>query len=307
MVDTSLLAVFLLGLFGGVHCAGMCGGIVAALGMASSRVAVPVPSKPVTSAGFSSASSGGAGSATTAAHVRAPISAPVTVWESASGLGQESGLRSGHNAGLIAGKRLSRSVLPLQNVLAFNLARVSTYIVLGALAGAVGSLGFLLDRLLPIQQTALALANLVLIAMGLYVYGIRTVTRALESLGAPLWKRLQPYAAKALGRSDGRGLLLAGSLWGLVPCGMVYTVLIAAMTTAQPVEGALLMGAFGLGTLPNLVAMGLSARLLSRLRSHRILRRVVGGAFVLVGVAGIFHLDAVLGLPLIGELCFRPV
>lgn len=260
MVDTSLLAVFLLGLFGGVHCAGMCGGIVAALGMASARAPSPVT-----------------------VHRYAPAGVP------------------GASAALV-----SNSVLPLKRVLTFNLARVSTYILLGALAGAVGSLGFLLDRMLPVQQAALALANLVLIAMGLYVYGVRVVARALESLGAPIWKRLQPYAARALGRSDGRGLLLAGSLWGLVPCGMVYTVLIAAMTTAQPLDGALLMGAFGVGTLPNLVAMGLSARLLARLRSHRVLRRVVGAAFVIIGLAGLFHLDAVLGLPLIGELCFRP-
>lgn len=264
MVETSLAAVFLIGLFGGVHCAGMCGGIVAALGLSAARARQARP-----------ASTGLAGIAV----VAQPAARAV--------LGSTSGP-------------------VLVHVLGFNVARILTYTALGAAAGALGSLGLVLDRLLPVQQAAFLLANLMLLAMGCYVLGWRWWVQAVESLGAPVWRRIQPHAAKALGRGDARGLWLAGALWGLVPCGMVYTVLIAALTSGRAVDGALLMLAFGLGTLPNLTLMGVSAGWLARLRSHRLLRRIVGVALIAFAIVGLLRLEAVYELPLIGELCFRP-
>src|SRR5512139_2193573 len=91
-------ALFVTGLLGGVHCAGMCGGIVAAL-------------------------SGQAGS----------------------------------------------NRLPLH--LAYSFARVASYAVAGALAGTIGSLGLLLDGVLPVQLILYVLANAMLIALGLYLTG----------------------------------------------------------------------------------------------------------------------------------------
>jgi len=269
MVETSYLAVFLIGLFGGVHCAGMCGGIVAALGLAASRhggAGVPV-SGPV--GGLTGAPAGG------------PVGGPVGV-------------------GAGAAARLSGRVLT------FNLARVSTYAALGALAGTLGSLGLVMERMLPVQQAALVVANLMLLAMGSYVAGYRRLVMAVESLGAPLWRRVRPVASRALGTGGRGGLVTAGALWGLVPCGMVYTVLIAALTTGRTLDGALLMAAFGLGTLPNLVLMGTSAAWLSRVRRQPGLRRAFGAVLVFFALVGLLRIDAVLDLPLLGELCFRP-
>lgn len=273
MVETSLVAVFLLGLFGGVHCAGMCGGIVAALGLASAKK----PACETQAIRFQSPA------LATGSLVSDVISSKFVQPHSTSTITQS-----------------------LQRVLAFNLARISTYTALGALAGAIGSLGFLLDNLLPVQQAALIIANLILVVMGLYVMGISQITRSVESLGRPVWRRVQPYAAKALTKQESSGLWLAGALWGLVPCGMVYTVLIASMTTAHAMDGALLMAAFGLGTLPSLTLMGLSAQWLARIRKNPITKISVGAFFIIIGAAGLLHIEAVLNLPVIGELCFRP-
>ena len=48
-----------------------------------------------------------------------------------------------------------------------------------------------------------------------------------------------------------------GALWGWLPCGLVYSVLLTALASGSAPRGALIMLAFGLGTLPNLLAIGL--------------------------------------------------
>lgn len=278
MVETSLVAVFLIGLFGGVHCAGMCGGIVAALGLATSG-------RP------------GAGAGPARVIPVVPVAGAVPA---------AAGTFPGSPRAVRATGAADAAARGAGRVLAFNLARVSTYTALGAAAGTLGSLGLVMERMLPVQQAALVLANLMLLAMGLYVAGHRRLVVGIEAMGAPLWRRVRPVAARALGGGDVRGLVAAGALWGLVPCGMVYTVLIAAMTTGAATDGALLMAAFGLGTLPNLVLMGTSAAWLARVRRHAGLRLALGTALVAFALAGLLRIDAVLGLPLLGELCFRP-
>jgi len=284
LVETSYVAVFLIGLFGGVHCAGMCGGIVAALGLAASRRGgAVVPVAPV-----------------------APVAAPATVARvpiASIGVAGNAVMTPGTTGTATFANATARLS---GRVLAFNLARVSTYTALGAVAGTLGSLGLVMERMLPVQQAALVVANLMLLAMGLYVAGYRRLVVAVESLGAPLWRRVRPVAARALGGGGTRGLMLGGALWGLVPCGMVYTVLIAALTTGRALDGALLMAAFGLGTLPNLVLMGTSAAWLARVRRHAGLRRALGAALIGFALVGLLRIDTVLGMPLLGELCFRP-
>ena len=269
MVETSFFSVFLLGLCGGVHCAGMCGGIVAALGMASNT--------------------------TQTLQFYSPRLVPHTALPTAL-LTKPSYLNT-----------VISSSSPVLKILSFNLARISTYAILGGLAGAVGSFGFLLNNILPVQQGALVVANLVLIIMGLYVMGVARITHGVERLGRPIWHLVQPFAVKALKHPNNSKLWLAGALWGLVPCGMVYTVLIASLTTAQAADGAILMAAFGLGTLPNLTLMGLSAQWLMRLRKSPIAKTTIGFLFAFIGISGLFQIDAILNLPLIGELCFRPL
>jgi sulfite exporter TauE/SafE len=77
-----------------------------------------------------------------------------------------------------------------------------------------------------------------------------------------------------------------GALWGWLPCGMVYGALVVALASGDPVSGALTMAAFGLGTLPNLLALGYAAgRLRPRLGSIRIAASAVLVAFGIFGLA----------------------
>jgi len=65
-----------------------------------------------------------------------------------------------------------------------------------------------------------------------------------------------------------------GAVWGWLPCGLVYSMLAWSLAMADPLRGALLMGAFGLGTLPALLATGLAARQLAGLIRHPATRSI---------------------------------
>jgi hypothetical protein len=141
--------------------------------------------------------------------------------------------------------------------LAYSSGRIVSYTVAGALVGAVGQAGMLMRDVAPVQHLLFALSSVMLVALGLYLAGIWGAVRRLELMGNGLWKRLQPYTTKLLPVNTVPRALGLGALWGWLPCGLVYSVLVAALASGSPVQGALIMLAFGLGTLPNLLAIGL--------------------------------------------------
>lgn len=250
VADLSLLAVFLTGLLGGVHCAGMCGGIVGALGMLqqtrSGRRVIPLALE------MSTSGAGGQGSA-----VMVP--------------------------------EVARRPSPLLTVTAWNLGRMLTYTGLGAVAGGIGSVAWLMQSLLPVQQMAFLISSLLVLLMGLYVMGLRGIGTVVESLGARLWRHVQPLASARL-RSQGLcNAVLTGGLWGLVPCGMVYAVLSAALVSGSWQNGAMLMLAFALGTLPNLMVLGLAGQWLAGFSRRPAVRRAAGLLIVVMGTLSLLH------------------
>jgi hypothetical protein len=96
-----------------------------------------------------------------------------------------------------------------------------------------------------------------LIALGLYLAGVWGAVRKLEQLGGVLWKKLQPYTTRLLPVNTVPRALGLGALWGWLPCGLVYSVLLTALASGSATQGALIMLMFGLGTLPNLLAIGM--------------------------------------------------
>ena len=74
--------------------------------------------------------------------------------------------------------------------LGYNAGRIFSYTIAGALAGTAGSLGLLLDGILPIQLALYVLANLMLIAIGLYLAGVSRVAASLERVGLVLWRNV---------------------------------------------------------------------------------------------------------------------
>ncbi|MDO8291714.1 MAG: sulfite exporter TauE/SafE family protein [Gallionella sp.] len=141
--------------------------------------------------------------------------------------------------------------------LAYNSGRLASYAAAGALAGAIGQGGLLLRDDVPVQQLLFALSSLMLIALGLYLAGIWGMVRRIEQIGGVLWNRIQPLTRGLLPVTSPVRALLLGVLWGWLPCGLVYSVLVTALASGNAQSGALIMLAFGLGTLPNVLAIGM--------------------------------------------------
>ncbi|MGH6623864.1 MAG: sulfite exporter TauE/SafE family protein [Burkholderiaceae bacterium] len=172
--------------------------------------------------------------------------------------------------------------------LAYNAGRIGSYALAGALAGAIGAVGgHLLDDLLPIRTLLYVMASLMLLVQGLYLAGVWRGLATLERAGGRLWAHVQPWSRRFLPVDSVGKALAVGALWGWLPCGMVYSVLAIALASGDPLAGALTMLAFGIGTLPNLLAMGLAtARMRPLFRDTRF--RFAAGALVMAfGVIGL--------------------
>ena len=173
--------------------------------------------------------------------------------------------------------------------LAYNIGRITTYTALGGAVGLLGSVGLLYDGMLPVQMALYVLANLMLIALGLYLTGFTRLLTPIERTGGVLWRRIQPATRRFLPARSIRQALPLGLLWGFLPCGLTYSVLATALVTGSGTRGAGLMLAFGLGTLPNLLLAGmLFKRFRDITRNRRV--RIASGVLVLgFGVFGLYH------------------
>ncbi|MBK6513246.1 MAG: sulfite exporter TauE/SafE family protein [Polyangiaceae bacterium] len=172
--------------------------------------------------------------------------------------------------------------------LAPQAGRLGTYAALGALLGAVGGAVRGVLPLEVVQLGARVVTALLLLGVGLYAAGFgRAQVARLEGLAAPLFRRVARGWPRGGGERSPAAGLMHGAIWGLVPCGLVYGALGLAAVSGSPASGALVMVAFGVGTLPSMVLIGLFADGFRRfVRDGRIRR----GAGLLLATAGTVHL-----------------
>lgn len=216
-MNAELLPLFLtalaLGLLGGGHCIGMCGGLMGALTMA-----IPVE---------------------------------------------------------------QRKGWPLWRILlGYNVGRIASYSIAGAL---VGSLGWLIQDL-GLGTLLRTLAGLLMIAMGLYLANWWSGLTRIEQLGRGLWRHIEPRARKLLPVTSPGQAIALGALWGWLPCGLVYSTLIWASSQGDAGVSAGLMLTFGLGTLPTLMATGLAAQTMLRWLRKRHVRISAALLVILFGL-----------------------
>ena len=219
MLELSLISAFIVGLLGGGHCVGMCGGIVSAVTLS------------------------------------------------------------------LPGQRPKTPFL-----LAYNAGRIASYGLAGVLAGLIGASSFFLDHVLPVERLLYGLASLMLVVLGLYLAGLWQGVLVLERLGGVIWKRVQPLTKQLLPLRSAPQALVLGLVMGWLPCGLVYSVLVAALATGSALQGGLLMLAFGLGTLPVLLTMGLAAVRLKGFLQQPWVRRLSGLLVLGFGFAGLYRL-----------------
>ncbi len=176
-----------------------------------------------------------------------------------------------------------RSGLFAVYVLLFNLGRLVTYAGLGA---AVGVLGRGLLGVLPPQwahwlfQGSLAL---VCVVVGLHLIGALPRLARFESLGALVWRLVEPLGRSLLPVTRPVQALAYGVVWGFLPCGLVYGMLLVALSAGGAQAGAAVMGVFWLGSLPTLLAAGMLTRAMVRLVRLPRLRFGLGLGLIALG------------------------
>lgn len=215
-VEITYISAFFVGLLGGVHCVGMCGGIVSALTLG------------------------------------------ITPQQST----------------------------PWRYLIAYNVGRITSYTLAGLI---VGGLGAQLSTLHELQLGLKVLAGLFMIAMGLYIAGWWFGLTRVEQIGGLIWRRIQPLGNRLIPVKSTYQAGLLGLLWGWLPCGLVYSVLIWTLSAENAVEGAVLLLSFGLGTLPNLLAMGVFAIGLKKWMQQNIVKVVAGLLIMLFGVYQLYQ------------------
>lgn len=215
-----------------------------------------------------------------------------------------------HCAGMCGGIAASLSVasrgpaLPRQ--LAFNAGRIASYAAAGAIAGGVGSA---LQSVAPVaaaQVGLFVLANVMMLLLGLYVAGWGRAVLRIERAGGAVWRRIEPLRRHFFPIDTTLRALGAGAVWGWIPCGLVYSMLALALATGSSPGGALVMAAFGLGTLPTLLATGFAAQRVLAIRSRPWVRRAAGSVLVAMAVLG---MSRIAGLPdalHVAWLCISP-
>jgi len=225
----TLGAAFLLGLAASGHCLAMCGGVTAALGLATAR--------------------------------------------DASG----------------------RTRLSL--LLGCQVGRIVSYSLAGLLvAGALGGVVAFLD-VESVRKVLRVFAALALLFAALVAFGF--VGSSGSRFGQAVWRRLAPLGRRFLPINSLPRACAFGMVWGWMPCGFVYSVLLIATLQYSAVQGALTMAAFGLGTIPAMFLTSLASRRFVPLIASRVARRVAGSVLVasaIVTVLGPWFAHAIPGV-----------
>ncbi|TRW49760.1 sulfite exporter TauE/SafE family protein [Aliidiomarina halalkaliphila] len=165
----------------------------------------------------------------------------------------------------------------------YNLGRIFSYAIAGAIVGAA-----LLSAasLYPTLLVGLrVLAGVFMVLLGLYFIRWRQVLLWIERLGSLLWKQIQPLARKLPAEKTNLQVLLAGMIWGWLPCGLVYSALAWSALSASPMQGAAFMLVFGAGTLPAMFLTGVFSHKLQHFLQSRGFRWIAGLVMIGYGIA----------------------
>lgn len=216
------------------------------------------------------------------------LSALIAAWLAGTlGGGHCLAMCGGFLAALSGAGRPAQPLLPARTLalrqLPYNFGRVTTYSLLGAALGAAGGASLVAVDWLPLQRALFVVANLFLLALGVGIALRREGGAPWLRAGAALFARLSP-AVRALATRDSVPARYAlGMIWGFIPCGLVYGVLPIALFSGSALAGGAVMLAFGLGTLPNLVAAGWLVARAPAWLDGRVTR--YGAALLLIGFA----------------------
>lgn len=163
-------------------------------------------------------------------------------------------------------------------IVAYQAGRIVSYALAGALLG--GALGALVDRLDldAVRQGLRVLSAAALVVAALVAFG--WLRDPGSGPGALLWRRIAPLGRRLLPVTSLPRALGFGMVWGWMPCGFAYTMILIAALEHDALRAAATMLAFGLGTAPTMIALAYGARRAASLAAGRAARRAAGAVLV---------------------------
>lgn len=165
-----------------------------------------------------------------------------------------------------------------------QLGRLTSYAVIGALFGGSIALVQGLFEVKSLLMVLQALANFMLIAMGLYIAGWWFGLKRVEAITLPLWRKLQPIQQKFMPLKTSSDAFMVGVFWGWLPCGLVYSALVTSVSGSADYSAAIGMFAFGLGTLPSVWLVSTAGAGLKRLLNNHTARILMGIVLISYGI-----------------------
>lgn len=177
-------------------------------------------------------------------------------------------------------RQSSTKLLPY--LLTYNSGRLISYSIAGLLIGMLSSTmgDFFQVGRFPIGGI---IGGLFMVALGIYIGGWLQTMAPLERLGGHLWRKIEPLGRRFMPVKSPAQALGLGFIWGWLPCGLVYSTLALAATSGDAVKSALLMLAFGAGTLPMLLVMGGLAEKLQHFTRNKWTRYIAGILLIAFG------------------------
>ena len=171
-------------------------------------------------------------------------------------------------------------------ILCYNIGRIGSYAILGAIVGFTGSIA---AKSIGLPLAGLRIiAGIFLVLLGLYLGQWLMILSRVESIGKKLWQYISPLSKKVIPVNSPLKALSLGAIWGWLPCGLVYSTLTWSLASGDPQTGALIMASFGLGTLPALLTMSFGLLSIKNFLKNNTVRKSIAIIIIFYGFYSIY-------------------
>jgi sulfite exporter TauE/SafE len=166
-------------------------------------------------------------------------------------------------------------------LLSYHSGRISSYTIAGILVNFLGTQ--LTSLLAPqtISKISVWVSGTFMILLGLYLGRWWQILAVLERLGHQIWCKLEPLGRGILPVRTWQQAYSIGLIWGWLPCGLTYSVLVLPLTATSVWQGGLVMLVFGFGTLPMLLMIGTTTHWFTLYVRQLIIQRLIGALIIL--------------------------
>lgn len=170
----------------------------------------------------------------------------------------------------------------------YNLGRILGYIITNVLAF---SLGILIIKILGIDNLKFLklISGITLTIISLHLLNTINLIKSIENLGYNIWNYLNKYSTHLFPVKNPLQAIFLGIFWSNLPCGLTYSTLIWSISSASLYKSIILMLAFGLGTLPSMISVGLVFNKTKNISKNKLFKKILSMSLLIIGILDIYN------------------